>query len=323
VKRALLALVLLCLAAPARAWDDFGHMQVAAVAWAKLTPAAKARFATLLERNPSYPNWIVGAKKEDRTRVAFLRASTWPDAIRSDSHYDDDSQDSQTAAQNVGYADFFRHKYWHFVDQPFSPDNTPTVPAPAPNAASQIALFRAALGSHDASDEVRSYDLVWLLHLVGDVHQPLHCVSRYDQADPKGDRGGNTVRIEGNDAPVPCDDPRFCPYGPPGNLHAFWDDLLGSSYSIAAATAAAAALPQPSARLAAIADENVWIQESFDLAQSSVYVTPIGVGRGPFQLGGTSYQRKAIALAKTRVALAGARLANLLNAAVAKEASKH
>ena len=322
MKAAALALAaLLDLARSAQAWDDFAHMETAAIAWAKLTPDVRTRVATLLERNPSYPNWIVGAKLADRPRVAFMRASTWPDAIRSDSHFDDDSQDSPTASQNVGYADLFRHKYWHFVDQPFSPDNTPTQPAPAPNAATQIAAFRAALASHDLSDDVKSYDPTWLLHLVGDVHQPLHCVSRYDQADPKGDRGGNTVRITGNEPPVPCDDPRFCPYGPPGNLHALFDDAVGSSYSTAAASAAAAKLPEAPESKAAVLDEKVWIQEGLELGQSDVYVKPIGIGRGPFAIT-KDYQHKAIELAKKRIALAGARLANLLNDAFAREAAE-
>jgi hypothetical protein len=313
--RALALAALLCLAGRAEAWNDFGHMETAAIAWAKLTPEVRTRVAALLERNPSYSNWVVGAKAADRARVAFLRASTWADAIRSDSHFDDDAQDSPTATQNIGYGDLLRHKYWHFVDQPFSPDNTPTTQAPAPNVATQIAAFRAALASHDLSDDVKSYDLTWLVHLVGDAHQPLHCVSRYDQADPKGDRGGNTVRITGNESPVPCDDPRFCPYGPPGNLHALYDDATGSSYSTAAASAAAARLPDAPDAKAQILDEKAWIQEGLELAQSSIYVKPIGIGRGPFAIS-KEYQRKAVELAKKRVALAGARLANLLNEAL-------
>jgi S1/P1 nuclease len=315
------ALALVLCAGPARAWDDFAHMEIAALAWGKLTPETRTRVSSLLERNPSYPNWIVGAKAADRPRVAFMRAATWADAIKNDSHFDDDSQDATTAPQNLGYGDLLRHKYWHFVDQPFSPDNTPTVAAPAPNVVTQIAVFRAALASHDANDDVKSYDLSWLLHLVGDAHQPLHCVSRFDQADPKGDRGGNTVRITGNEPPPICEDPRFCPFGPPGNLHAFWDDLVGSSYGIAAASAAAAQLPDAPESKAAIADEKVWAQEGLDLAQKSIYVKPIGIGRGPFAVT-KDYQQKSHVLAKKRIALAAARLANLLNDAIAKEAAQ-
>src|SRR5207302_1414528 len=82
------------------------------------------------------------------------------------------------------------HKYWHFVDTPFSTDGT-TLPAlPTPNAGTQIATFRAVLASNDP-DEKKSYDLVWIEHLVGDVHQPLHSATRVSHTDPNGDNGGN------------------------------------------------------------------------------------------------------------------------------------
>jgi len=42
---------------------------------------------------------------------------------------------------------------------------------------------------------LKSYDLTWLIHLVGDVHQPLHCVARITKGDPEGDKGGNDVKL--------------------------------------------------------------------------------------------------------------------------------
>src|SRR6202042_1762839 len=99
----------------------------------------------------------------------------------SDLYSDDGSNGGNTpggdsSSLNVGYTDLLRHRYWHFVDTPFSQDGS-TLPAiPAPNAQTQIAAFRAVLASAEP-DELKSYDLVWLLHLVGDVHQPLHCVT--------------------------------------------------------------------------------------------------------------------------------------------------
>src|ERR1700730_12872831 len=59
------------------------------------------------------------------------------------------------------------------------------------NVQTQIPMFRSALrATSGASDDVRSYDLVWLIHLVGDVHQPLHTTSRFTHEQPKGDAGG-------------------------------------------------------------------------------------------------------------------------------------
>ena len=56
----------------------------------------------------------------------------------------------------------------------------------------------------------------------------------------------------------------------------------------------------------------IWIQESFEAAKQTVYKTPIGIGEGPFMLT-QSYKTKARTLAEQRVALAGARLAKILN----------
>src|SRR6476660_8683192 len=57
-----------------------------------------------------------------------------------------------------------------------SPVNTTIkISGPSPvNAATEIKKLKDALTSSEVSDEVRSYDLVWPLHLVGDAHQPLH-----------------------------------------------------------------------------------------------------------------------------------------------------
>jgi hypothetical protein len=64
-----------------------------------------------------------------------------------------------------------------------------------------------------------------------------------------------------------------------------------------------------------VKDEEVWIAESLQAAKASVYIEPIGIGAGPFTVD-AEYRRQARAVAAERVALAGARLANLLNSAL-------
>jgi hypothetical protein len=65
-----------------------------------------------------------------------------------------------------------------------------------PDIVTQLKLMIAALpASSDASDDVRSYDLVWMLHLVGDAHQPLHTVGRFTKPIPNGDAGGNAESV--------------------------------------------------------------------------------------------------------------------------------
>ena len=114
---------------------------------------------------------------------------------------------------------------------------------------------------------------------------------------PQGDAGGNKVTLTccGNE------------------LHAFWDDVLGTSKTVSSAITVAKTLPAPDATLAAKSDARDWVAESFDAAKETAYeAPPIGPGDGPFQLT-ASYKTAAKKVAQERVALAGARLANLLN----------
>jgi len=63
---------------------------------------------------------------EERLRTtAFIQAATWPDFIRSAPAYSSDGPNggnkppnTPEASQNIGYKDFFRHKYWHFINIP-------------------------------------------------------------------------------------------------------------------------------------------------------------------------------------------------------------
>ena len=285
---------------PAFAWNSYGHMTVAAVAYKKLTPAVRKKVDALVKLNPDYAGWVANASAGNRDQVAFLMAATWPDVIKNETGYTNDGNQPSgpDASRNIGYADKLQHRYWHYIDIPFSPDGTPLKQPNSPNARTQIATFRAVLASPTASDDLKSYDLVWLLHLVGDVHQPLHTTSRFDHQQLDGDRGGNLVAL----CAAPCKN----------ELHAFWDDLLGTSADPKAAIRKGDDLPEPDPHFAAIADPATWIEQSFQAATMAVYVDPIGIGPGPFTVDST-YEKQARARALKIVALAGARLANLLN----------
>ncbi len=298
----LLLFLTLALDRTASAWNEFGHMMIAAVAYNQLTPAAQSRTAQLLRLNPDYPGWISHTAREERDELAFVIAATWADEIKSDPRYVNDGEhpSDPDAARNIGYADHLQHRYWHFIDLPFSTDHTALQPPETPNAQTQIALFRRTLLSPAASDELKSYDLVWLLHLVGDVHQPLHTTSRFTRSQPHGDAGGNRVSL--------CEKP--CRV----ELHGYWDNLPGTGKKAIVAIRRAAHLPTPDPRVAAIDDEGRWIRESFLIAQNSVYIPPIGDGPGPYFID-RPYENIAHRVARDRLALAGARLAHILNEA--------
>jgi hypothetical protein len=290
-------------AMPVRAWNDFGHMAVAAVAWQHLTPAARSRATKLLRMNPDYGSWVAGLAPNARDVTAFMRAATWADAIKHEAGHRDEGERPRGpgANQNTGYDDLNEHRYWHYVDVPFTTDGSPVPEVTRPNAATRIADFRKVLADPGAADLLKSYDLSWVLHLVGDIHQPLHAVSRYSRQLPEGDLGGNRVRL--------CDPP--CRE----ELHFFWDQALGHG-TATQALALARQLPAPA--LQRSADRNIqdWVDESGALARHVVYAAPIGPGSGPYALT-AAYRNRARTIARERIALAGRRLAVLLNDALA------
>jgi hypothetical protein len=302
------AILVATAALPSYSWFDFGHMEVACVAYNHLNPQTKARALSLLKLNPYYQKWNAaipsGTNAEDRDMLIFEQAATWPDVIKNDKDYASDGSngghraDSPDAGQNIGYADHLLHKYWHFTDTPFTTDGTPLPAIEKFNAQTQIQTFRKAIAS-DCSDDVKSYDLTWLMHLVGDVHQPLHCAMRVSQEDREGDAGGNRVKLLNE-------------RGGPDNLHSFWDGLPGTERVPDNVAAAVKNLHSASRKLTAKMDEKVWIDESFRYAQKCVYTGPIRNGDGPFRTT-AGYKRHAKELSKERVELAGERLANLLN----------
>ena len=303
---ALLLIVSFSIPPQALAWHAVGHMAVAYVAYQQLTAKTKKRVAVLLKLNPYYSKWQAflpkGASPADTNQYLFMMAATWPDeikAIGSGYHGNDDPpHDFAEATANGGYTDKDMRKYWHFIDVGFEPTGT-TLPLPAtPQVNSQvlIALLRAAIQSKNP-DPLKSYDLVWLEHLVGDAHQPLHCVTRVVADLPKGDEGGNSIDITPGD-----------------NLHSFWDDLPGSgdtSDFLKAVTYAKALAAAPEAQ-ATITNEATWTQQCTALGERVVYLDPVDGSKGPFTLT-DDYKTKASGVANTQVALAGARLAKLLN----------
>src|SRR5262249_2983984 len=112
----------------------------------------------------------------------------------------------------------------------------------------------------------------------------------------EGDDGGNAVKLTN-----------------PANLHTFWDDVMGVEETPSTALTAIMGLPTPAP--AKVSDLNVdhWITESFNAARMTGYMSPpIGAGAGPFTVT-PAYNTAVHTLAAQRIALAGARLAKMLN----------
>jgi hypothetical protein len=281
---------------PVAAWNLFGHECVAYVAYQHLKPEVRERANALLKLNPMYQDWLKQCSPaEDTDEQIFVQAATFPDLIKMSAEYKNDDISAPEARQNIGYADKNMHKYWHYCDIPFTQDHMKLPSLASPNAEEMIPKFTSVLKS-DASDDLKSYDLCWILHIVGDVHQPLHCINRACKYSPKGDNGGNDVKL--------------CDTSP--NLHHFIDDILGPDGSPISAVTYARTLQPADQNLAAEKDSSKWIAESHDLAIKQVYQRPIGHEDGPYELT-SKYKEAMLKLSRERVELAGERLANLLN----------
>src|SRR6478609_6731229 len=154
----LLCLVL-ALPLPSRAWNAEGHMVVAQIAYNHLTPAVKAQCDALIVTPVAY----VGS-----TNNTFVTAAVWADDIKS----------STSAFNN-----------WHYIDIPFSLDNSLTnsfIPPPF-DVVQAIRTNIAVLQNPSATQSNRAFHLRLLLHFVGDIQQPLHCSTAITTTRPGGD----------------------------------------------------------------------------------------------------------------------------------------
>jgi hypothetical protein len=317
----------------ARGWGNTGHEAVAYVAWQQMTPAARARAIELLKQVPTlhnadntksipgYAEWVAdlpaGLSQDDQNLYLFMRAATWPDTIKHQWFKDSDTPPKgMTTDVNIGFTDTKSHGYWHFIDTGFASDTSTVPPTPAPNAATEIVALRGFIASTE-DDVLKAYDLVWVEHLVGDVHQPLHGSDRFFAG--AGDAGGNDVPIRLTAAMKKAFEGTLSKSAP-DELHAFWDSLPGEGQPAPALAQAAAygnSLAPAAKTKIAVTNPAKWAAESLALAKRDAYAAPIGASPKP--VGGTSYlitttyYNKAVRDAKNRVALAGARLAKLLN----------
>jgi hypothetical protein len=199
---------------------------------------------------------------------------------------------------------------WHFIDLPVCRLADPTgCPSPQEdNAAWAIGSAHSTVYSKKSSNFDKARQLRFLLHIVGDLHQPLHAASYYSAQFPTGDRGGNSWNVSGFDWTT--------------ELHALWDGGLGQWYGD---------LPRPlnatsvawvadfTSRLAAewptsslgpeIANFNVsaWAAESNELAATIVYTAPQAPTPVP-----AAYVAAGQALTRKQVAIGAYRLASLL-----------
>lgn len=307
VTTSLLLASLLVLLAPARAsaWHEYGHVLVGQIAYLRLTPAAKARVDRLLIPAPGRrPNihLCAGYYTPETCEKTYdpITLGIWMDDFRGDSLTDE-------------------YDPWHYINyRPFF-DGIPERPNVGPepvNILDRINWCVNTLRGGGARRDKRDAEVLgFLYHLVGDVHQPMHATTRYSAQRPDGDAGGNGFSIT-----VPAD-------ARVRNLHFYWDTAAGRF----GATAPKIPLDQAGReRIRSLADELmraypadaaakeieplVWVQESNRIAREFAY-PKIKEGGSPTP----EYAAEAQKISGQRIALAGYRLAEVLNTIFVEE----
>lgn len=180
MRRLLLAALALCAAQPAFAWGQTGHRITGAVADNYLSPRARA------------------AVKDVLGSQTLAEVANWPDVMRS-------TPDPFWQTQSLPF---------HYVTIPVGQSYEAVGPPPEGDAITALTRFSAIAKDLKQPLAERQKALKFVIHIVGDLAQPLH-------VGQPGDRGGNDVRVG------------F--FGAPANLHSIWDTSLiehhGLSYS--------------------------------------------------------------------------------------------
>lgn len=289
-------------------WNATGHELVALIAWDHLSRPQREAFTRALGAHPRYQKDLLQGLQpgENPDEHAFRDAATWPDVVKGRTHPLERTED---------------HKNWHYVDYPFDEDGKagPLPPEAWDGRSTPTDLLQAmqmvtAQLRDPATPPPRvAIALCWVLHLVGDAHQPLHDVSLFSKDYPTGDQGGNLIHIRADTFPD-------------FNLHGYWDGLEGRSLDPTSLRRNADRIEKEHPYDAATAelaetDPKAWAQESFDLAKHDAYldghlhgVTPDQALDKPDAIPPLppSYGRTAHDVADQQIALAGYRLANLL-----------
>ena len=309
---ALAAAVLVLGATPRAAWSwgCAGHVIVARIAEWHLGAHARERVADILAKNPIDP-----ALPRYCPRIAgdrFADGATWADDVRE--------QRPETAE-------------WHYLDIPRGAATGDVARYCPPGGCvtraivAQLAKLRAHVAGAKKAEALR-----YVVHFVGDVHQPLHCTTN-------GDRGGNCVPVAYFGSAPKLTDPAQGKYTP--NLHQVWDSRV-----IEAELAARHRTPgelasaidcrfatQIAAWMAAAPDPEAWARDAQQKAEDVVYgklpaAVPVATTADPHtckdgdvtqrMLGlhlalEQPYQDAAFAVIEEQLAKAGARLAAELN----------
>lgn len=293
--------------APAWSWSEETHQTTGAIAWADLkarNPQALAALLALAPSHPDYPLFAKAARRlsaELRERALFEWLARWPDDIRT-GPYD---QPKWHYELRVVYG---RTNLWPFING---------------TASEGFSANYALLANRCAAPAARAMAIGWLIHIIGDVQQPLHAGHQMTSEYNLTDRAGELAFV------------RRKPGGEPTNLHQYWDKTMErSGVTLPAgepdwATALThiwprARLPELNRSGAAQAVFASYLDESAELARLVAYRgTYLKATPDPAKAPVVSEveNRVALALAERRIATGGYRIADILARATKETAT--
>lgn len=295
-----IALALCIPAGSVRAWTRPGHMVSGAIAYAELKkahPDALARVVALFKQHPHYETkWLSEIRflpAADHDVYLFMAAARWPDDVRGDPIFHPES-----------------HDRWHGIRLPYKPGGQPpSVKTKKPSEVNILTTFpqNEKKVRSSAAGRDRAVALCWIFHQVGDVHQPLHAVTLYSAEFPNGDRSATAFYI------------RAKPGTETVSLHGFWDNLVQQSNKASSVMEKAKEIrdkyPRRELNDLKHVEFSKWADESHELARKVAYRLGRLHGSSDEQNGAVlpaDYVEMAEPVAQRRVALAGYRLADLL-----------
>jgi hypothetical protein len=301
-------LVLLFWPTAAQAWGCKGHQTVALIAEKHLTPEARQWVLKLMSENPIDPklNRYCGGASRD----LMADASTWADDVRGER----------------------KNGPWHYIDIPRGSKRGPLEPFCGQEGCVTRAISEqlAILKDPKADAVKRAEALRYIIHFVGDLHQPLHTVTNADE-------GGNCVPVKYFRRGPHEHNHSFSP-----NLHSIWDtailerDAEGADPAEYAETLDAQFAADIEGWQKAGIHVDEWVWEGYDFAENVVYgdLTPKvaiepnvvvhscsddnNIGERLLHqniAAGEAYQEKAASVTEKRIAEGGVRLAMILNEA--------
>ena len=310
--------------APTFAWNNPGHMTVVKLAWDQLDAKERKALYALLQNHPHWDRFFkvihkpTGVPEQD---FYVALAGTWPDWLRSFAKKSDEE----------GKKLYLFHKgSRHYINWPYvwpkdaAEFKDKKLPGPDPKddvVRGMDTVVAELMDPEKHTPKYRAVSLCWLLHLAGDIHQPLHNIGVVSKFTPTNDQGGNLFWVKSHGFPI--------------RLHTYWDDLPGAQESYASgyekAVANSALLSRPDYSREKLAEDLKkttpleWSKDAFELAVKVGYRSGnlkgrfLGFGQDTDEQKAklpelpTDYRDQAMATANRQMALAGDRLADLLH----------